>query len=226
MLNHSLSNSSLWNTNIAFQISTSSFWEMVAWLIQSLVKDTQAGTHIGPLCPPGSCLRALDWSTLWSGRCDHISLSVFQAPGTTAGDWLQTFGLVFKYIAPIALSWTCRFYRPSAVPLISSASSHRGIQRLPEPQTSKGLQKHVYSSSWSISHCPLYITSEPHLCHTEPRKFSRGLWPPWHSSPCGMMPLATLFPNSNLQVWMFLRLSTSSFGAEWEEKKIGTLTWH
>ena len=73
-------------------------------------------------------------------------------------------GWVFKYIAPIALSWTCRFYRSSTVPLITSVPS-QGIQRLPQPQTSKDLQKHVYlfkSINLPASGHHLWATFTPH----------------------------------------------------------------
>ena len=79
MLNHSLSNSSLWNTNIAFQIS-----------ISSLLRDGSMTYTIS--CQRHCVLQDLACGGPWTGQlcglvsCDRISLSVCQALGTTAGD--------------------------------------------------------------------------------------------------------------------------------------------
>lgn len=146
MLNHSLSNSSLWNTNIAFQISTSSLLRDGSMTYTISCQRHSGWDPHGVLC----VLQDLACGGPWTGqlcglvRCDHISLSVCQAPGTTAGDWLQTFGLGLQVYSSDSSIMDLQILQT-----ICCSSDHiclpsQGIQRLPEPQTSKGLQKHVY----------------------------------------------------------------------------------
>lgn len=97
-------------------------------------------------------------------------------------------GWVFKYIVPIALPWTCRFYRSSAVPLITSASTHRGFRDSQSLRQAMAYRNVFTYSSLSIS-LPLAITSEPRLYHTGPREFSQGFVAsmtqfPWNDATC------------------------------------------
>lgn len=184
--------------------------------------SSQRHSRLGPWGSPfvssrGSCLRrALDWSTVVYWVWPHFTLSVCQAPGTTAGDWLQTFRLGLQVYSSDSSIMDLQILQTICCSLITSASPHRGFETPRASDKQRPSKTCFTSSSWSIS-LPLAITSEPHYA-TLDREFSQGfVWPPWHSSH-GMMPLATLFQTPNLQVWMFLRLSTSSFGAEWEEE--------
>ena len=164
MLNHSLSNSSLWNTNISFQISISSLLRGGSMTYAISCQTLRLGPTWSPLGP-----QDLACGGSWTGqpcglvRCDRISLC--QALELLLETGYRYLGWVFKYTAPIiALPWTCRFYRSSAVPLINLPPL-TGDSETPEPQTSNGLQKPAYvfkSVNLSASGHHLCTTFIPH----------------------------------------------------------------
>lgn len=204
MLNHSLSNSSLWNTNISFQISISSLLRGGIMTYAISCQTLRLGPTWSPLGP-----QDLACGGPWTGqpcglvRCDRISLC--QALELLLETGYRYLGWVFKYTAPIiALPWTCRFYRSSAVPLINlppltgDSETPRASDKQWPTETCLCIQVYQSLCLWPSPLHHVYTTLDP-------ENFPRGLWPPWHSSH-GMMPLATLFPNSNLPVWMLLKL--------------------
>lgn len=186
MLNHSLSNSSLWNTNISFQISISSFLREGSMTYAVSCQTLRLGRTWSPLGPQDLAC-ALDGSALWSGEVrPHLTVRHWELLLETGYRYL---GWVFKYTAPIiALPWTCRFYRSSAVPLITSASPHRGFRDSQSLRQAMAYRNMFTYSSLSVS-LPLAITSEPRLYHTGPREFSQGFVAsmtqfPWNDATC------------------------------------------